>query len=226
MSIRGAATAFRDFTGESTLQFEVSGPFDEVGGAAYRLNSTSVDPGAVFVGGTVDARTGMVLSVEYTARVHNGPGAQLAPFGAMLAKTKDYLSLHSVDVAGLSVTSAPTDYGWEFTWEKMAGEVGTPPRVTVVVDWQTTGIVSFRREMTDLGTPPAPVVTRDQVEARALSQTWLGQPKVEASRLRYADEGYPGKILVWFVYVSGKGDDATLPTYITYKFDAVTGLPI
>lgn len=225
ISIRAAANAFRSFTGER-LKFMVSGPFGGLLGPAYSLWSTELNPAGEYVAGSVDATTGMVLDVSYSAKVHDGPGPRLIQPSAARAKAADFLTLHSVDVTGLTFSEAPTDYGWEFTWEKMVGEAGVPPRVTVVMDWRSSAIVSFSRLIADFDAPPQARMTRQQAEAAALGSTWLGQPKVEASRLRYRDGGYQGKVLSWIVYVSGKGDNPTLPTYIEYDFDAITGDPI
>jgi hypothetical protein len=226
VSIRGAGKAFRQFTGGSDLEFEVSGPFDSASGRDYQLNSTTLDPAGYYVGGSVDADTGLVMAVSYTPRLNDGPGKQLVAFDAAKAKAQDYLALHSVEVTGLTFSIAPTDRGWEMTWEKMVGGVGVTPRVSVTVDWRTGGTVNFSRALRDVGAPPKTVVTRFQAEAAVLGNTWLSRPKVEATTLRFMDWGAAGKLLVWVVYVSGTGDDPYLPSYITYNIDAVTGQPV
>jgi hypothetical protein len=223
IGIRDAARIFREFTGEADLHFDVQGPADSLFGKTYSLVSTSKNRAAQWVEGAVDAGTGMVTSVAYSSQVHDGPGARLVELPAAQASALDYLAAHSVDVTGLVLSSAPTDFGWEFTWEKMAGDVGLPPRVTVTVDWQTNAPIGFRRLVADLGAAPQVLVTRQEAEAAALKSTWLASPKVEASRLRLIGEGDPGPTPVWVVYLSGTGDDPTLPAYIEYEIDAVTG---
>lgn len=223
VSIRAAAAAFRTFTGEASLQFEVSGPFDSGGGRQYVLNSQALNAGGFFVSGSVDADTGSVTSVDFTPRAVDGPGARNVGSDSATSAAAGYLSAHSVDVAGLSAIAEPTDRGWEITWERMEAGAWVPPRVVVVVEWQTASVVSFRDTRVDLGFPPAAAITRAQAEAAAKGATWLTSTKVEDARLRYTDYGSAGPKLVWAVYLSGTGDRTDGPTYITILVDALTG---
>ena len=76
-----------------------------------------------------------------------------------------------------------------------------------------------------LVTLPEPKLSRQEAESLALSSTWLGEPKVDASRLRYVDRGAAGMRLMWRIYLHGQGDDPTRPMYVEYWFDAITGEP-
>ncbi len=219
VSIRAAAKALRDFTGETSLQFEVSGPVDQNGRRIYTLNSSGVNAGGKFVSGSVDADTGRVVGISYTARVMGDAGPRLIEQDAALAKATAFTTLHAIDLTGLVSTAAPSDSGWEFTWEKKVGTVGVPPRVTVDVDWQTGAVVSYWETRVDLGSPPAPAVTQAQAEAAALAD----QPgfKVEGSFLRF-EPNWSGPILVWEVYVSGESNPGAT-SYFPVRIDAMTG---
>jgi hypothetical protein len=171
----------------------------------------------------VDAYTGRVTSFGYAPPKSGNPGPIVVSKETAAAVAAQFLSKHSVDVASLSESAAPTYQGWEFTWERQLGDVGVPPRVIVTVEWQTGSVVGFSETRVDLGMPPAAVITRAQAEAIALG-TWLTTPKVEDSRLRLEPYGPGGSTLVWEVYISGKGDGPD-PAYIDIRIDALTGQP-
>ncbi len=225
ISAKQAANIFRAFVGLPKVPFEVTGPYQDASRKLYSLSSQGYMgiPRYSFLQGTVDATTGDVSSLSYSARVVDGPGPQLIDAATAQSKAADYLRAHSIDVAGLTVSSAPTDFGWELTWERMDGDVGLPPRATVMVDWQYGDVVTFSRvtEVVDAASISQPKISQAQAEALAVSSMWATEPKVEASRLRYVDRGYSGIRLIWEVYVSGK--DSGARKYLEYLFDAVTG---
>lgn len=222
VSIRAAAQAFREFTRESSLQFEVGGPFDGAGGRQYTLNGSGADAAGLFVSGTVDADSGRVTSVYFTPRAVDGPGLQVVSKETAITDAVQYASAHSIDISGLSSFAEPTEFGWEITWERLIGDVGVAPRVVITVNWTAGNVMSYNELRPDLGMPPAPAISRAQAEAVA-TNTWLASPVVEDARLRLEPWGAKGPTLVWEVYVSGKGDRTDGPTYITTRVDATTG---
>ncbi len=224
VTIRAAAQAFRNFTGEGSLQFAVSGPFDDARGREYSLNSASVDANGFFVSGTVDSASGRVTSVNFTPRAVDGPGTREITRESALAAATAYASTHSIDLAGLASFVEPTEFGWETTWERVVGATGLPPRVVITVNWSSGNVVSFSESRLDLGAPPTPAMTQSQAEAAAMN-TWLASPVVEDARLRYQAVAAGISVLVWEIYISGKGDRTDGPTFLTMRFDAITGQP-
>jgi hypothetical protein len=228
VTIRGAAAAFREFTGEATLPMEVRGPFGTATRRSYEIGGEGLNSHGLFVSGAVDADTGRVMSVEYTPRAVDGPGPQKVPADAAIANASKYLTAHSLDVAGLARSVAPTERGWEITWQRLDGSIGLPPRVMVTIEWVTGEVVVF--DATTANSVPSvtssdATIPRSRAETVALGETWLASPVVEDAQLRLDVDGDGNPYLAWVVYISGKGDRTDGPTYITIRIDAVTAAP-
>ena len=226
ISIRGAAQAFRDFTGEKQLTFNVFGPYGSADSQVYEVSGDRLNEKGYFVSGAVSSKDGRVTAVWYSARVNDGPGKQVVASTAALKTAEDYLRSHSVDVSGLTSSVSPIDSGWEVTWEKVVGGTGTTPRVVVTVEWVTGTVVGFdasAAKTPDDGSRPIPTITRAQAEATALSATWFKSPVIEDARLRLLDDGGGSPRLEWVIYVSGVGDNPDLPAYTEVQIDALTG---
>jgi hypothetical protein len=222
VSIRAAAQAFRDFTGKTSMPLEVTGPTD-IGGARVYGVMDQEHSIQWLLSGSVDADTGRVTSMDYTPRAVGDPGPRSVSKTTAITTATEFLATHSVDVAGLAVSVAPNYRGWEITWERMIGDVGVNPRVTVTVEWQAGSVVGFAESVHDLGAPPIAVITAKQAEAAAAEATWLTSPVIEATHLRLEPYGAGGPALCWEIYLSGQGDYTDGPTYIVTRVDALTG---
>jgi hypothetical protein len=226
IGIRDAATAMRQFTGETTLQFEVSGPTDGFGHRAYRLNSQGM-AGGYFIGGSVDADSGRVTSVYYTARVNDGPGRVAISTDAAIKAARDYLSARKVDFSTLEVSTANVFDAYEVTFEALMNGVGVLPRVTVQINWTSAKVMSFMDERGAFTPPPAARVGQEAAVTAAKAQAGLVDPTLEGARLRVDFAGDGKQILVWVIYLSGKQDPSEPgPGYYKIKIDGLTGQPI
>jgi hypothetical protein len=225
VTIRGAAAAFREFTGEATLPMEVRGPFGTATRRSYEIGSQGLNAHGLYVSGAVDADTGRVTWVDYTPKAVDGPGPRTMSADAAVADASNYLTAHSVDVAGLSRSVVPTERGWEITWQHLDGAVGLPPRVMVTIEWITGGVVVFdttRANSIPSATSSDATISRSRAETVALGATWLASPVVEDAQLRLDADGDGNPYLEWVVYISGKGDRTDGPSYVTIRIDAVT----
>jgi hypothetical protein len=225
IGIRDAATSMRTFTGETTLQFEVSGPTAGFGHREYSLNSDGM-AGGYYIGGTVDADSGRVTSVYYTARV-NGPGRVAISADTAVVIAREYLAAHKVNVGTLEVSTAKDFDAYEVTFEALANGVGVLPRVTVQVNWTSSKVASFSDERGTFGPPPAPSISHDAAVTSAKAQAGLVDPTLEGARLRVDFAGDGRQILVWVIYLSGKQDPSEPDAgYYKVRIDGLTGQPL